>query len=100
MPGAPTRSLIPAFGVLLTAFGALAGCDGDTRELAPIRLRHAPPVVRLNPQELRALSMDCEKYPPNHSMRGPYDAAYCEEAIAAWGDSPLQMVIIPPSQGP
>ncbi len=27
-------------------------------------------------------------------MRGRYDAEYCEEAIAAWGDSPLQIVVI------
>ena len=44
--------------------------------------------------------MDCEKYSPHDSMRGRYDAAYCEEAMAAWGDSPLQMVIIPPDANP
>ncbi len=38
--------------------------------------------------------MECEKYTPNQSMRGRYDAAYCEEAIAAWADAPLQMVPI------
>ena len=36
--------------------------------------------------------MECEKYAPNGSMRGRYDAAYCDEAMAAWSDSPLQMV--------
>jgi hypothetical protein len=41
--------------------------------------------------------MDCEKYSPDGSSRGPYDIAYCENAIAAWGDSPLQMVTIPQS---
>jgi hypothetical protein len=49
---------------------------------------------------LKTLSLECEKYPPNGSMRGRYDAAYCEEAIAAWGDSPLQMVIIAPDASP
>ena len=39
--------------------------------------------------------MECEKYAPEKSARGPYEAAYCEEAIAAWSDSPLQMVPIP-----
>jgi len=36
--------------------------------------------------------MECEKYVPDKSARGPYDAAYCEDAIAAWSDSPLQML--------
>jgi hypothetical protein len=39
--------------------------------------------------------MECEKYAPEKSARGPYEAAYCEEAIAAWSDSPLQMIPIP-----
>jgi len=38
--------------------------------------------------------MECEKYVPDKSARGPYDAAYCEDAIAAWSDSPLQMLPI------
>jgi hypothetical protein len=38
--------------------------------------------------------MECEKYVADKSARGPYDAAYCEEAIAAWSDSPLQIVPI------
>jgi hypothetical protein len=84
-------------GFLLTGCG---GPGGDSGELAPLRLTHSPPVARLDPQQLRSLSMECEKYPPNNSMRGRYDAAYCEEAIAAWGDSPLQMVVIPPAKTP
>jgi hypothetical protein len=93
-------------GTLLFLFGAAAGigapgvgligCSGNGDELAPIRLAHSPPVARLDPQQLRSLSMECEQYSPNNSMRGRYDAAYCEQAIAAWGDSPLQMVIIAP----
>jgi len=39
--------------------------------------------------------MDCEKYSPDKSTRGPYDAAYCQDAIAAWSDSPLQMLPMP-----
>ena len=91
-------------GTLLFIFGTVAwvgaagvgliGCSGNGNELAPIRLTHSPPVARLDPQQLRSLSMECEQYSPNNSMRGRYDAAYCEEAIAAWGDSPLQMVVI------
>jgi len=38
--------------------------------------------------------MECEKYTPDGSTRGPYDSAYCDDAIAAWGDSPLQIVTI------
>jgi hypothetical protein len=45
-------------------------------------------------EQLRSLSMECEKYVPDKSARGPYDAAYCEDAIAAWSDSPLQIVPI------
>jgi hypothetical protein len=38
--------------------------------------------------------MECEKYPADKSARGPYDAAYCEVAMAAWADAPLQIVPI------
>jgi hypothetical protein len=78
------------------AGGGLTGCSGADSELAPIRLAHSPPVATLDPQQLRSVSMQCEQYSPHNSMRGRYDAKYCEEAIAAWGDSPLQMVIIAP----
>ncbi|MGB6353234.1 MAG: hypothetical protein WBF21_04600 [Steroidobacteraceae bacterium] len=83
-------------GVLLIVCGATAaGCGGDPAGLAPVRLRHDPPVSQLTAEQLRALSIDCEKYARNDTMRGRYDAQYCEDAIAAWGDSPLQMVTIP-----
>jgi hypothetical protein len=78
----------------LVAIGTLlCACGGA--DLGPVRLRHSPPVERLTPQQLRALSMECEQYPPKQAFRGRYDAAYCEAAIAAWGDSPLQLVVIP-----
>jgi len=48
----------------------------------------------MSAEQMRSLSMECEKYVPDKSARGPYDAAYCEEAIAAWSDSPLQMLPI------
>ena len=98
-PPSSARTLLLIFAALSAACG-LTGCGRDSTELTPIRLTHSPPVVRLDPQQLRSLSMECEKYAPNNSMRGRYDAAYCEEAIAAWSDSPLQMVIIPPSKTP
>jgi hypothetical protein len=86
--------------VLAVFSAALAGCSGDSRDLEPVRLLHSPPVAQLTPQQLRTLSLECEKYSRNDSMRGPYDAEYCEEAMAAWGDSPLQMVIIAPDANP
>jgi len=73
---------------------ACPGCGGDAADLAPIRLTHGPPIGRLNAQQLRSLSMECEKYSVNGSMRGRYDAAYCSDAMAAWADAPLQMVPI------
>jgi hypothetical protein len=77
-----------------------AGCSGDSTDLTPVRLRHSPPIARLSAEQLKTLSLECEKYPLHGSMRGPYEAAYCEEAIAAWGDSPLQMIIIAPDAHP
>jgi hypothetical protein len=73
---------------------ALGGCGGDSAQLSPVRLLHDPPVVRLAPADLRALAMQCESYPQQGSFRGRYDADYCEQAIQAWGDAPLQLVII------
>lgn len=72
----------------------MAACSRDSADIAPLRLLHSPPISRLEPEQLRSLSMDCEKYPPKGWARGRYDAAYCEAAIAAWSDSPLQMVIL------
>ena len=81
-----------AAALLLVISAACAGCGGDTADLTPIRLVHTPPVGQLNAQQLRALSMECEKYPAVGAMRGRYDAAYCSAAMAAWADAPLQMV--------
>jgi hypothetical protein len=85
---------------LLVLSAALTGCGSDSGKPRPpdppvSRFIHTPPISRLDPTQLRALSMDCEKYSPDGTSRGPYDIAYCENAIAAWGDSPLQMVTIP-----
>jgi hypothetical protein len=99
MPGTLLLLCGAAAGVGAAGAG-LMGCSGADNELAPIRLVHSPPVARLDPQQLRSLSMECEQYSPNNSMRGRYDATYCEEAIAAWGDSPLQMVIVAPPKTP
>jgi hypothetical protein len=93
--------------VLLMVFAALTGCgrgSGPAAVPGPVaalgqaaapKLIHSPPIAQLAPEQLRSLSMECEKYSPDKSSRGPYDAAYCEDAIAAWADSPLQIVPIP-----
>jgi hypothetical protein len=88
--------------VMLSAAVALAvaGCGREPGTAAAPSppagptLIHSPPIAQLPAAQLRSLSMECEKYVPDKSTRGPYDAAYCEEAIAAWSDSPLQIVPI------
>jgi hypothetical protein len=80
-----------------TALPGQAAAPGQAArpgQAAAPRLIHSPPIAQLAPEQLRSLSMECEKYVPDKSTRGPYDAAYCEEAIAAWSDSPLQMLPI------
>ena len=97
----PTRIVLTPACMLLIAFPVLTGCGRDPgRSAAPKqpevpRLIHSPPIKQLAPQQLRSLSMECEKYSPDNSSRGPYDPTYCEDAIAAWADSPLQMVPVP-----
>ena len=91
--------------ILLIVFSAaLTGCGRDSGQTAvpgqaappgqaaAPRLIHSPPITQLAAEQLRSLSMECEKYVPDKSTRGPYDAQYCEDAIAAWADSPLQIV--------
>jgi hypothetical protein len=81
--------------LLLLVVGTLSGgCGGGGTQPAASKLVHSPPVKQLTAQQLRALSMECEKYSPTKTTRGPYDAAYCEEAMAAWGDWPLQIVTV------
>jgi hypothetical protein len=90
--------------ILLIVFSAtLAGCSGGSSSGVRVgepgqpptpRLIHTPPIDHMTAQQLRSLSMECEKYVADKSTRGPYDADYCEKAIAAWGDSPLQIVTI------
>jgi hypothetical protein len=81
----------------------LAGLAACSRTPAPqVRadepaLIHSPPIKELNLKQLKALSLECEKYLPGQFARGPYEAAYCQSAIDAWGDSPLELVRIPAS---
>jgi hypothetical protein len=96
-----------AAAFLLIACGAISGgCSRDSAPTAPTappttaqppgasNLIRTPPIKLLNDQQLRALSQRCEKYVPEKSARGPYDAGYCEAAMAAWSDAPLQMLPI------
>ncbi len=98
--------------ILIVLSAALTGCGRDSGQTAgpgqaaapgqtatpgqaaAPRLIHSPPIAQLATEQLRSLSMECEKYVADKSARGPYAAAYCEEAIAAWSDSPLQMLPI------
>jgi len=88
---------------MLSLVGVLGACSrapvsqGRTDEPALI---HTPPIKQLDLRQLKALSIECEKYLPGQFARGPYDAAYCQAAIDAWGDAPLQMVRIPAASSP
>jgi hypothetical protein len=90
----------PACPPLILFCIALTGCGSDSgQSVAPPKsktamLINSPPIKQLTAQQLRSLSMACEKYPPGKSARGPYDADYCEDAMAAWADAPLQIVPI------
>jgi hypothetical protein len=72
----------------------LPGCGSPKPPPPEPKGIHSPPITKMTSQQLRALSMQCQKYTPEQSMRGPYDADYCEKAMAAWSDAPLQMIQI------
>jgi hypothetical protein len=95
MPKAACTLLI-LFSAALTGCGRGSGGSAAPQDPRPHdpQLIHAPPITQLAAEQLRSLSMECEKYVPENSARGPYDAKYCEDAIAAWSDSPLQIVVI------
>jgi hypothetical protein len=84
--------LISLAGVL----GACSRAPPAPRADEPI-LVHSPPIKQLDLKQLKALAIECDKYLAGQFARGPYDAAYCQAAIDAWGDAPLQMVRIPAS---
>jgi hypothetical protein len=93
----PAHFLLLSFNVLWSACGGSSGppkpgLTAPPGQLPESKLIHSPPVARLSAEQLRSLSMECEKYAPIEAARGPYDAAYCENAIAAWSDAPLQIV--------
>jgi hypothetical protein len=59
------------------------------------RLINTPALSKLTPDQLHGLAKRCERYTPEGPARGPYDAKYCEDALAAWADSPIQMLTLP-----
>jgi hypothetical protein len=74
----------------------LAACgQAPAPPAARSRLINQPPIAKLNPDQLHGLATRCARYPPDGPARGPYDAKYCEAAIAAWSDSPIQMLRLP-----
>lgn len=80
--------------------GILASCSRAPATQArgdEATLIRTPPIKQLDLKQLKALSIECERYFPGQFARGPYDAAYCQAAIDAWGDAPLQMLRIPPA---
>jgi hypothetical protein len=109
--------MITARVLLVLCLAATSAC-GPREHAAPSQppppppavsgLIHEPPIAQLSAAQLRALSLACEKYPAESAAsaasaaltaptaRGPYAAKYCDEAMAAWSDAPLQLVIIPP----
>jgi hypothetical protein len=89
----PGASLLAVFGAVAGA--VLSACGGGAQPAAPRAaptLINSPPLAKLSDEQLHSLSMRCEKYAPDKTTRGPYDAAYCEAAISAWADAPIQML--------
>jgi len=77
-------------------FLGVAGCgQAPAPPAAKSRLINAPPIAKLSLDQLRGLAARCDRYPPDGPARGPYDAKYCEAALAAWSDSPIQMLRLP-----
>ncbi len=88
-----TSVLIRRPGVLgWLVLGAAACGQAPAPPAATSRLIDTPPIAKLTPDQLHGLATRCGRYPPDGPARGPYDAGYCEAAIAAWSDSPIQML--------
>jgi hypothetical protein len=91
------KSLIPCLLCLNLGLAACSRAPLPRSRADEPALVHTPPIKELTLQQLKALSMECERYLPGQFARGPYDAAYCQAAIDAWGDAPLEIVRIPPA---
>ena len=90
---AAADSLIKRLGVVGWLLVGVAACgQAPAPPAATSRLIDTPPISKLNPDQLHGLATRCGRYPVDGLARGPYDARYCEAAIAAWSDSPIQML--------
>jgi len=72
--------------------GVVACGQAPAPPAATSRLIDTPPISKLRPDQLHGLATRCGRYTADGTGRGPYDARYCEAAIAAWSDSPIQML--------
>jgi hypothetical protein len=80
-------------GVLGWLVLGVAACgQAPAPPAATSRLIDTPPISKLTPDQLHGLATRCGRYAADGPARGPYDARYCEAAIAAWSDSPIQML--------
>jgi hypothetical protein len=85
--------LIGRLGVVGWLVLGMAACgQAPAPPAATSRLINTPPIAKLTPAQLHGLATRCGRYSPDGPARGPYDARYCEAAIAAWSDSPIQML--------
>jgi hypothetical protein len=86
-------SFIRRLGVLGWLVLGVAACEqAPAPPAATSRLIDTPPISKLTPDQLHGLATRCGRYTADGAARGPYDARYCEAAIAAWSDSPIQML--------
>lgn len=95
VPGAPLTTGLAVLGRLVLGWlvlGVAACGQAPAPPAATSRLINMPPIAELTPDQLHGLATRCGRYTPVGSARGPYDASYCEAAIAAWSDSPIQML--------
>jgi len=91
----------PEAALLLALLLAACGGAGDPSVHTADRagrsnLIDTPAIARLTEDQLHGLAGRCQRYPASGPARGPYSAKYCDEALAAWSDSPIHMLIIPP----
>jgi len=87
------RNFAAVFSLLV--LGLVACGQAPAPPAAKSRLINTPPIGKLTPDQLHGLATRCGRYQADGLARGPYDAKYCEAAIAAWSDSPIQMLRLP-----
>ena len=85
--------MAPRLALILIIAATSCGCGrGSPPPPSVSPYMHSPPIKQLSREQLHALSTECEKYPESSTQRGPYDAAYCRDAVDAWSDAPLESV--------